>query len=505
VAAPVVKLSFAKGGGRAELAGKLAGGDLAGVISADPFAPGSGTRFDLTLKDADLAAVAPFLPKSASLLPAAGQVELRLAGSYQKGPGFACRLDGTAREVALNRSGGKGLLRGAALNLSGELAGDQLSVTRASLIPAPGVTLEIQGSLSHPFAAQRLGRFTFTLPQASVNNLVDPLINLLPRALQEANLAGTLAAQGRLDLGQEGRLLEGTLDVSGGRFELPQQKLVISGIDGRFPFSLDLSGKTGAKPPASMAFSRDNYQKLFEQLRTEHSGGEVVRAGQIGFGPLELGALTMHLRATRGTTEISSLSSSLYEGALLGKGYLTLHEGVNYRGDLLLNGLSLRQLCSIFPGIQGYISGRVDGVFSVSGGAHGLAGLTGFTELWAREGRGEKMLVSKEFLQRLSKQKLSGFFFRSDRSYDEAEIKAIMEGGYLTFDSLKILHTNFFGVKDLNVAIAPTQNRIALDHLLDSIKQAASRGKAATGEPAPAATPEAAPEAAPTQEFKWGE
>lgn len=505
VAAPVLKLSFAKAGGKAELGGKLAGGALSGVVSADPFAPGSGTRFDVTVKDAELVAVTPFLPKNPSVLPAAGKVDLHLAGSYQKGPGFACRLDGAAREVALTRSGGKGLVRGAALNLSGELAKDQLSVTKAQLMPGPGVNLGIRGSLSRPFAPERAGRFTFTLAEVSANNLVESLINLLPRALQEANLDGALAAQGRLDLGQGSRLLEGTLDFKGARFELPQQKLTVSGIDGRFPFSLDLSGKEGGKPPASMAFSRDNYPKLLAQLRSQRANGEVVRVAKIAFGPLELGALTMHLNATRGTTEISALSSSLYEGALLGKGYLTLHQGVNYRGDLLLNGMSLRQLCSIFPGIQGYISGRVDGVFSVSGGAHGLAGITGFTELWAREGKGEKMLVSKEFLQRLAKQKLSGFFFRSDRSYDEAEIKAIMEGGYLSFDSLKILHTNFIGVKDLNVTIAPTQNRIALDHLLDSVKQAASRGKAATGASAPAGAPEAGPEAAPAPEFKWGE
>ncbi|GFO67255.1 hypothetical protein GMLC_08340 [Geomonas limicola] len=504
VAAPVLKLSFSKAGGKADLGGKLAGGALSGVVSADPFAPGSGTRFDLTLKDGELAAVAPFLPKNATVLPAAGKVDLHLVGSYQKGPGFACRLDGTAREVALTRSG-KSLITGAALNLSGDLAKDQLTVTKASIIPGPGVNLGIQGSLSRPFAPQRAGRFSFSLAQVAASSLVEPLISLLPRALQEANLDGALAAQGRLDLGQGSQLLEGTLEFKGARFELPQQKLVVAGIDGRFPFSLDLSGKAGGKPPESLAFSRDNFAKLLEKLRTQSGRGEVVRIGKIGFGPLELGTLTMHLNATHGTTEISALSSSLYEGALLGKGYLTLHDGVNYRGDLLLNGLSLRQLCSIFPGIKGYISGRVDGVFSVSGGAHGLAGITGFTELWAREGKGEKMLVSKEFLQRLAKQKLSGFFFRSDRSYDEAEIKAIMEGGYLTFDSLKIVHTNFIGVKDLNVSIAPTQNRIALDHLLESIKQAASRGKTATGASAPSAAPEAAPEAAPTQEFKWGE
>jgi hypothetical protein len=108
------------------------------------------------------------------------------------------------------------------------------------------------------------------------------------------------------------------------------------------------------------------------------------------------------------------------------------------------------------------------------------------------------MLVSKEFLQRMSKQKLSGFFFRSDRPYDQAEIKALMKEGDLTFETLKIVHTNLFGVRDLSVSIAPTQNSITLDHLLDSIRQASVRGTAATGERAPGGAPV-------TPEFKWGE
>ena len=114
-----------------------------------------------------------------------------------------------------------------------------------------------------------------------------------------------------------------------------------------------------------------------------------------------------------------------------------------------------------------------------------MAGLVGFTDLWAREGSGEKILVSKEFLQKLSGKKLSGIFFSSDRPYDQAEVAAVLEKGDLTFKKLDILHTNLFGVRDLTVSIAPDQNRIALDHLFTAIKQAADRGKAASGGDAP--------------------
>jgi hypothetical protein len=91
------------------------------------------------------------------------------------------------------------------------------------------------------------------------------------------------------------------------------------------------------------------------------------------------------------------------------------------------------------------------------------------------------MRVSKDFLQKLSGRKLSGFFFRTDHPYDQAEVTAVLEDGYLTFEKLDIVNTNLFGVRDLSVSTAPGQNRIALDHLFTAIKQAADRGKAAAG------------------------
>jgi len=57
------------------------------------------------------------------------------------------------------------------------------------------------------------------------------------------------------------------------------------------------------------------------------------------------------------------------------------------------------------------------------------------------------------------------------------------------------------GVRDLSVSIAPSQNRIAIDHLLNSIKEATVRGTGAAG----AAGKESPPDAPQATEFKWAE
>jgi hypothetical protein len=505
VAAPSAQLALSRSGARGELRGTLLGGALGGTVSGNPFAPQAGASFDLGLKGAEVTAIAPLLPKRSGGTLTGGTLDgLRVTGSFSRAAGLSCRFESQASRIALTGAGGRALVSGAAFNLAGDLAGGKLSISDAMLSPGQGVALRFKGALVQPFSAQRSGSLTFTLPETAAKSLVTPLINLLPRVIQEATFDGTLAADGKLYLAQGKELVEGSLAIKGGRFELSQQKLLVSGIDGRFPFSLDLSGQPGPKPAEVMPFSRGNYPKLLTELRRVSPGAEILKVGKMSFGPMELGTLTIHASAANGMTQITSLNSTLYNGELFGRGFLTMRKGFQYRGDLLVHDLSLKQFCSIFPGIKGYISGRVDGVVSLSGGSKGLAGLTGFTEIWAHEGSGEKMLVSKEFLQRLAKQKLSGFFFRSDRSYDQAEIKALMESGYLSFQTLQLVHTNFFGVRDLNVSIAPTQNRIALDHLFDSIKQAAVRGKPTSKEPQPAE--EKAPAEAPAgPEFKWGE
>ncbi|UPU36436.1 AsmA family protein [Geomonas paludis] len=497
----VLQASFAKAGGRAQLSGTLLGGKLAAEATFRPFAAESGVAFKASLQDGSATQAASLLPRSATVRPTGGHFDLRASGTYSGKKGLECRFDTKGRGLALAK-GGKNALTGASLFLAGSYAGGNLAIGEGLFSPGKGVALRARGQVAAAFTPKRRGTISIALPDTRVEELIDATANLLPPALQEATLKGALAANATLELRDGRQFLEGGIDLRGGSIESPPQKLTVADINGRIPVSLDLSGKSAPQPKESREFSRANYQRVLGELRALPSAGEQLTVGKTVFGTLELGKLTLQLRAAQGLMEIAPLRTTLYDGVMLGTGYLAVREKMTYRADLLVNGVSLKRLCRSIPSVQGYISGRVDGVISVRGMGGGVAGMTGFIDLWAREGGGEKMLVSKEFLQRLAKQKLSGFFLSRDRDYDEAEIKATLQEGDLTFNTLKIVNTNFFGVKDLNVNIAPTQNRIALDHLLESIKEAAVRGTPATGE-APAEKTPAKPE--PVPEFKWEE
>jgi hypothetical protein len=493
VAAPAAHVTFSRREGVGTIDSTLLEGALSGKFAFNPFALREGGKFQLGIRSLRLPALGKMLPRGGAASLSHGTLDGTASGSYSAAAGLVCRFEAVGSGIALTGSGNKTLFSDGAARLSGGISGSRLVVDNALLSVGKAVALQLNGEVDNPLSRQREGSFSFSLPRTSLNSIIDPFVNVLPRLIQEATVGGSIASEGRIVLRGGRQLLDGALLLNSVLLEVPSQQLRAADINGRIPFSLDLSGNTPVKIPDTVSFTRENYPALLKQLRAAPDTGQPVTIGSVEFGSLTLGEVLLQISAGGGITKIDSLRSSLYEGALLGTGFAAMKKGITCRADLLINGFSLKRFCATIPSIKDYISGRLDGVISINSEGNSMAGLTGFTDLWVREGSGEKMLVSKVFLQKLSGKKLSGFFFRSDRPFDRAEVAAVLENGYLTFDKLDISNTNFFGVRDLSVSIAPSQNRIALDHLFNAVKQAAVRGKGDTGGGAPPAE----------QEFKW--
>lgn len=502
VGAPWARFTLARTATRATIGGPLLGGELSAAVAANPMKPRETTSFQVAVRNVSLAQAGALLPKRQGAVSLSdGRLQAEATGRYGTGSGVEGSLSAKGEGLSLTGSGNRKLVAGAEVTLSAALAGRQLTLNKG-LVRSGETVLNLTGQLADPFSPQRKGRFAFVLPQTGAAALVDLFANTLPPFLQQATVSGGVAADGSVVLGEGVPRLEAVVAFRELRVESSAQKVSVAGVNGRLPLSLELGGEKGARRETRLPFARENYAELRQRLSRRVARGEQASVGKIALGALELTGLKFRVAAREGRTDIVSLTGTLLDGTLLGAGSISLAQGLSYRGDLLVNDASLKRLCETLPNLKGYISGRVDGVLSIQGEGKGGEGLVGYTNLWAKKSRGEKMVVSKEFLQRLSKRKISGLFFSMDRPYDQAEINAYLEKGYLTFEKMSIMHTNFLGVRDLSVNIAPSQNRIALDHLLDAIKRAAARSKGGGGEKAPEEAP-AAP--APAPEFRWEE
>ena len=499
--ASTVQAVFSESGGTADYKAALLGGAVQGNAVFNPFALQDRVGFKINAKGIQLAGVNKYAGINGDTTLSGGTLDAVCNGNYSLSRGLFCHIEAQGKNIAVTGKAGKTVLSAGGIKLNSDLSGTKLVITEALLTAGKDLAVKAGGEIDNVFLPERQGRIAFTVPRTSLTAVVDSFLSSMPRFLQEATVEGSLSAEGTVSLLEGKILVDGAVTLASINIDAPTEKMKVSGINGVLPLSLDLAGKATVKPPSSSSFNRQNYDTLLKQLRQTAEKGDTVTIGSSSFGGLRVESVKIRLRAARGVTEIISLDSSLFEGALLGKGFITVQHGILYRGDMLINDLSLVQICKAFPAIAGYLSGKVDGIVSIQGNGKQLSDITGFTEFWARGTAAEKMLVSKEFLQRLSGKKLSGFFFSSDRPYDHAGIKAALENGFLAFDNLDISHTNILGVRDLSVSIAPSQNRIALDHLLNSIKDATVRGKSATG----ATGKDTTPDTPPATEFKWVE
>jgi hypothetical protein len=499
VASPVVKAVVSRSEVSAVITGLLLGGTLSGDVVMLTAAPDLGTTYHLGIKGIQLSQAGAFVPKHLGVLFSSGTVDTAISGGYSRTKGVAGRFDASGVGISIVGNSGKNLLTDAGFSLAGDVSNTSLSISNALFKAGEHVSLKLKGTVKNPLDAQRDGHIDFFLQKAQLTTIIDQFVNSMPRLIQEATAEGSLASEGAVVFHNGSLLLNGTLQFTNVSLDVPSQKLKASDINGSVPFSVDMSGKASFKSADDIDFSRTNFSKLLARMKVDTEQGNILRVGAASFGNINLGEIQLMSAAQGGVTHIVSLRSSLYDGGIYGTGWVFLKNGLNYRSGLLIDGLSLKSFCSTMPEIKDYISGRLDGVLHVTGTGSSLAAINGLTQLWVREDSEEKMLISRIFLQKLSGKKLNGFFFRSDRPFNRAEISANLQKGYLTFDQLDIAHTNMFGVRDLSVSVAPAQNRIALDHLFTAVKQAADRGKAAAGA-------DSSPAQAPLEtEFKWQE
>ncbi len=492
------RVRLSRGKAVAEITGKILDGDLSLSASGDPFAIKGESVFALKLAGINGAGLSEVMGKAYPVRLSGGAFDLTAKGDYSTGNGLRSRMEISGNGIALASKSGKSILRDGGVRLDGEWMDGSLIVSEGRASVGKETEVRLRGRVARAASAEREGDIALTLPKVPIAALLDAFVNILPRSLQESTATGKIEAKAGIRIKGKETAVDGEMTLVEGSVEVPSQKLRIDSINGTIPFALDLSGKSAPKSPEKVSFTRENYSRLLPLLQKGVKGEHPFTIGKVRFGTTEFGTTTLSMRGDNGFTEIKSLQSELFRGALLGVGFIRYKGGVQYGADILIHDLSLQELCNSYPAIKGYMSGRVDGFVSLFSQGKGLNDLKGFLEFWTRGVKEEKMLVSKEFLQKLAGKNLKGMFFQNDRSYDRGEIAAYLEGGYLTFKTLDISHTNLIGIRDLSVAVAPVQNKISLDHLLTSIREAASRGKAATGGSAPAETPAAT-------EFKWEE
>jgi len=317
-----------------------------------------------------------------------------------------------------------------------------------------------------------------SVPVVNVPLVREVFWDVFPDSLLYVGLEGSISSTLSLIVDGQRLNVEGEVLLKECRLSGENGEYSIGPINGSFPVRY---GKTAPQAQGSLLTIPTHEKSAFDQLLTTYErdpleqGSQTVTLGVFHYGFPLLEDIRLRSTSRDSSLNVFRFDAKMFNGQLYGSGALDLFEGLNFKGGFLVKGVSLKALCDTIQPIQGFISGKVNGMVSVKGSGTGLSTLMGKGEFWVDPTADEKTMISREFLQKVGG--VSAKLYLGDRRFDKGILEAYLKDGYVIFKELELSNRNLLGMTDLSVKVAPFNNRIDLDHLLWTITEAATRAK----------------------------
>ena len=338
------------------------------------------------------------------------------------------------------------------------------------------LSARISGSVNGFSNRDRLIMVHLSFPEVKALDVRETFWDIFPDSLLYIGMDGSLTADisVRYDasaLEVNGKLLLGDLVLNGENGEYS-----VGPMRGVLPV-VYTQGNDTMSPPELPSFEQGEFKNTShyyaEQKRDDSYN--LISLGTVSYGFQLLDNVNLWVRPEGKFMHIGYFSGNIFGGKLHGSGIMNLADKFQYKAGFLLEGLSLTQLCERIEPIKGYISGKVNGTATVKGSGAGLSQLIGKADFWTYGTKDEKTKISKEFLHKVGGPSLK--MYLGDRNFDRGIMSLYLQNGFVIFRELEISNRNFIGIKDLDMKVAPLNNRIAIDHLMWSITEAAFRAK----------------------------
>ncbi len=343
-------------------------------------------------------------------------------------------------------------------------------------VKAGTVSARFSGEVKRFAEKERTFRAKMDLPEVKAAAIRDSFWDIFPDSLLYTGLDGSISSH--VEVSGGGGFLHAEGDIALKDFTLTGEddEYSLGPVNGVIPVGYARPARreeAAALPP----FARRDFEKLKKiySKKVEGKGFSRITLGSFRYGFRLMEDITLLVKQQDGVFTIGRLSANIFGGKLNGSAVITSSGGPGYRGGVMIEGLSLKKMCDDIGPIRGYISGKVDGVVAFKGSGAGLAGLIGKGDFWTYSSGGEKMKISREFLQKIAGPSLKTYV--GDRSFDRGAMSFYLDNGFVVFRTLEISNRNFFGMTDLSVKVAPFSNRIAVDQLMWSIAEAAQRAE----------------------------
>jgi hypothetical protein len=390
------------------------------------------------------------------------------AGSIQGRAGMR------AEKLSFRKMDGRNILKDVSLDAGIDFMGEDLDF-RADA-DAGKVSTNVSGRIRKYLRGDRSAEVIVKLPRVNITDIRDAFWDIFPDSLLYAGMDGSLSSSVSVNYSERDLSVIGSLIFQALAFQGENGEYSVGPINGVLPIAYSKTGGT-AEIVDMPSFDRSGFSSLSRYYSQEkvRDGYSRIAIGSLQYGFKFLENVDLLVQQKGSLLNIGHFSGTIFGGRLNGTATIDLSKGLNYRAGMILEGLSMTKLCEEIGPIKGYISGKVNGTAVLKSSGVGLPQLIGKADFWTYSANDEKTKISKEFLHKMGGPSLEAYL--GDRRFDKGEMSLYLQDGFVIFKDLEISHKNIAGMTDLSIKVAPFNNRIAIDHLMWSIIEAAQRAK----------------------------
>ncbi|MDH5202347.1 MAG: AsmA family protein [Nitrospirota bacterium] len=338
------------------------------------------------------------------------------------------------------------------------------------------VSTGISGMVERFMKKDRSIKIKAHLPEVKAADIRNSFWDIFPDGLLYTGLEGSLSSDVFIDYENNKLKINGKLMLKDFTLKGENNEYSIGPVNGVVPIIYN-EADDQQKPYQTTPFERSEFENLHKYYSQKTVGGNLTKVtiGALSYGFKFLEDITLWMSQDGNILNIEHFNGNISGGRFYGSALVDSAHGVNYRAGIILKGLSLTQLCENIGPIKGYISGKVDGIIQVKGSGMDIAQLIGKADFWTYSAENEKTKISRGFLQKIGGPSLKTYL--GDRNFDKGIMSVYLQAGFIIFRELEISNRNIFGITDLSVKVAPFNNRIAIDHLMWTITEAAQRAQ----------------------------
>ncbi len=323
----------------------------------------------------------------------------------------------------------------------------------------------------------------FNSSNIPIDAAVNTLGPLLPNTITQSKLSGTLDIDLYVnDPFGTRKISGGSLVIRNGSFggKLADTNLRIKGMNGELTLrdNYEPDKVLGSLLGTNLNLNKKIYREYLDTMKSHRttSDADTLSIEQLEYGFLKFENLECELELDHDTLNIKQARSKLFRGQMFLRGNYQIGKSPSdYNLTFLLNKVSLEAISQRLPSMQGYITGRVNGLFWLSGKGSDLSSVDGPFKFWSIKSKKEPNKIGKALLEKLGARER--MFLGSTRNYDTGKISGYIKNGVITFKVIDISNS-FLGIKDLQIRVDSRLNSISIAHFLSVIREIARRSQA---------------------------